>query len=209
MSSTRTPLVCAARLRAALVLVMLLGSTSGCVIGPDYHRPATPVPDAWHQQLQEGSYLDANGVCQWWTLFGDPTLDSLILRSKEKNLDLSAALQRIYQAREFVNIARSARWAQVDSTGSFRNSKQAAAAFAFLPGIDLPAIDLWSYGFDVAWEPDVWGRVQRDIEANCATYQSSIEAYRDLMVTLTAEVARNYVELRTLQERLRASWSGL
>ena len=205
MSAAKNSQACAARLRIVLVLAILLVTTSGCLVGPDYRRPRTPVPDAWHQKLQDGtSYLDAEGVRQWWTLLGDPTLDSLILRAKENNLDLNAALQRIYQARQFVNIARSARLPFVDGTSSFRNSKQAAAVLPFLdPSIDLPAIDVWSVGFDAAWEPDVWGRVQRDIEANCATYQSFIEAYRDLMVTVYAEVARNYVELRAFQERLQ------
>lgn len=199
MSITK-PHSCAAVVRACLLLLVLVAAP-GCRVGPDYHRPSTPVPDAWHQQIQGGAYLDADGVRQWWTVFGDPTLDSLIARAKENNLDLYAASHRISQARERLKVSKSARWAQVDAAGSLQSSKQSAAFFPF----DVPPpepFDFWQTGFDVAWEPDVWGRVRRDVEANCATLQSSVEGYRDSMVSLYSEVARNYIELRRSQSQL-------
>ena len=192
---------CAVSARVYFWLSVLAVVVSGCRVGPDYRRPTTPVPDAWHQQIESGTYLDAEGVRNWWTLFGDPMLDALIEHAKQNNLDLYAASQRICQARERLNISKSARWAQVASTGVLRNSQQAAATFPFPVG-SLPSIDIWQLGFDVAWEPDVWGRVRRDVQASCANYQSSVEGYRDIMVSLYAEVARNYVELRTLQSQL-------
>lgn len=205
MPNPNKPQPCAVNARAAFPLTLLLLITaSGCAVGPDYHRPTTPVPDAWHHQIQSGEYLDAEGVKNWWTLFGDSTLDTLIARAKENNLDLYAASQRICQARQRLNVAKSARWPFIDNAGSYQNSVQSAAIFP--PGLlgagNLRTTNIWNLGFDVAWEPDLWGRIRRDVEANCATFQQTVENYRDSMVTLYSEVARNYVELRTLQSRL-------
>ncbi len=192
---------CAVCLRTLLLLTAIVIGTSGCVVGPNYRLPATPVPDAWHQELKHGAFLDAEGVRQWWKIFGDPTLDELMLRTAEQNLDLYAAYHRICQAREQINIVRSARLFRFDKTGSFRHTQTEN----IIPGLGISRIlqiPFWNSDLDVAWEPDVFGRVARQIESANATYEASVEGYRDIMVLLYAEVASRYVELRTQQKRL-------
>ena len=117
------PQPCVIRMRALLVLIAILIGTSGCAVGPNYRHPSTPVPDAWHQQLQDGTFVDVQGIREWWTIFDDATLNSLMQSVAEQNLDLFAALQRICQARERVNVSRSARLFQLDKTGTFSHSQ--------------------------------------------------------------------------------------
>jgi NodT family efflux transporter outer membrane factor (OMF) lipoprotein len=190
-----------------LATLACLPLCTGCVVGPDYCPPQTPAPDTWHQELEEGDYVGSSELHQWWTGLNDPMLDELIERADDGNLDLYAALTRIHQARAQVCIARSARLARLDKVGSFRNSQQSLNALAFNlePGqesfIQL-GLDLWSKSVDLSWEPDVFGRVQRQIESACATTQASVEAYRDVLVLLYSEVATNYVRVRTTQTQL-------
>jgi NodT family efflux transporter outer membrane factor (OMF) lipoprotein len=161
------------------------------------------VPDAWHQQLQDGTFVDVQGIREWWTIFDDPTLNSLMQSVAEQNLDLFAALQRICLARERVNVVRSARLLQLDKTGTFSHRQTEIVIPGFSGFVSrLLEIDFWTSNLDASWEPDVFGRVAREIDASSATYQASIEDYRDIMVTLYAEVAVRYVQLRTLQKRL-------
>ena len=112
-------------------LAILLTVSPGCVVGPDFCRPNTPVPDTWHQQLEneESEFVSSAELDYWWKTFDDPILDELINCADNGNLDIYAALQRIKQARAQVCIARSARLAQVQGTNSFRNSLQSINSF--------------------------------------------------------------------------------
>jgi NodT family efflux transporter outer membrane factor (OMF) lipoprotein len=194
-----------ARTHAWLLIFCLLAiSLTGCRVGPDYCSPAIPVPDVWHQQLENGSYANSEEVRQWWTLFNDPLLNDMVYTAGEQNLDLYAAYQRIQQARAQTDIAYSPRLAWLDAAGSFQHSKQSENAIGLggIPLFFLRPRDVWGLGFDTSWEPDVFGRITRQIEAAEAAQCATIEAYRDIMVSLYAEVARNYVLARTLQARL-------
>ncbi len=145
------------RMRALLVLVAILISASGCVVGPNFRPPTTPVPDAWHQQLQDGTFLDVQGVRQWWMIFDDPTLDSLMQQVADQNLDLIAAFQRICQARERVNITRSARLLQLDKTGTFSHAQTQIIIPGFAGFVSrLREIDFWTSDLDASWEPVVF-----------------------------------------------------
>lgn len=179
-------------------VVLLLAGTSGCVVGPDHVRPSSPVPDSWHQELEHGHYLNAAETRDWWTLFQDEQLNQLVYLAGENNLDLYAAYKRICQERAQLSAARSARWPNIDATTSVTNAKPSVNVINFFRGARF----VWGTGFDVSWEPDLFGRVARQVESSHADYCASVETYRDLMVTLYADVARNYVELRTQQTRL-------
>ncbi|MCA9264195.1 MAG: efflux transporter outer membrane subunit [Planctomycetales bacterium] len=189
--------------------VYLLGlitlASSGCVVGPDYHRPATPVPDVWHQQLENGVYTDANELRQWWTVFNDPMLNELVTVAGEQNLDLYAAATRICQARAQFDIARSARLAYVDGISSYSRSLQSRNALGLGGGVPTFFLDprsRWLLGYDISWEPDLFGRISRQIESANAQTGATVESYRDILVALYADVVQNYVLARTLQARL-------
>ena len=181
-----------------LLCFALLCVTSGCVVGPDYAPPRTPVPDQWHQELQEGSFANAAELRHWWRVLEDPYVADLIARAERKNRDLYVAYQRICQARAQVRIARSARLLSADATGAFNNAKPSNSVANFLIG----ARDIWSLNADLSWEVDVFGSVSRQIESASADTAGTVEAYRDVLVTLYGDVVSNYVNLRTLQAQL-------
>ncbi|HEY6563226.1 MAG TPA: TolC family protein, partial [Pirellulaceae bacterium] len=192
------------RLSAVLVLGVVLGN-SGCVVGPDCCLPVTPVPDQWHQTLVQGEYTDANELAEWWTLFNDPVLNHIVNYAAYHNLDLQSAVARIWQADSQVCIAASARLVQINGRKSIQvnqQSKNAIGAGTGVPGFLLGPRTFWTTGTDVSWEPDLFGRVYRSIEAAEANLCANVEAYRDILVTLYGEVAATYVQVRTLQEQL-------
>ena len=198
-------------LRIASCLLTLM--SLGCVVGPDYRPPNTCVPDQWYNDLEGGVYVASHELDQWWTQLNDPILNELIDRAGQRNLDLYSAATRITQARAQLAISRSERLPQVNSLGSFSTIEQSATTTFIGGGVGpgppsgfgnflFGGRDLWVYGFDANWELDLFGRVTRLIEASEADWQASVEAYRDVMVTLYAEVAQNYVLVRRFQKQL-------
>lgn len=192
--SPRSPLTLA-------VLVAALGTPlAGCrSIGPDYERPEIALPDAWHRDVREDLAEGSGDLRRWWAAFEDPVLDELIDRAAEGNLDLAIAAARVKEARGLRRVAEADRVPTVDMTGSASREKFSGATNPLLSG----STEVYHFGFDATWELDVWGRVARSVEAATADLQASEEALRDLHVILFAEVARNYVDLRTAQERAR------
>ncbi len=177
--------------------------TSGCIVGPEHRTPSTPVPDSWHQELENGTFVGSNELQQWWDLFDDPTLSRLIASAEKDNLDLYAAYNRIAQARSQECVINSARRPTLSGTGALQNSKQSPNSINLpFPGISIPSVSIWSLGLDVGWEPDLFGRVERQLQSAEANTFSQIEAYRDILVTLYGDVAATYVEIRTLQQQL-------
>ncbi len=187
--------------------------TSGCIVGPDNCLPASPAPDVWHQTLEHGQYVGTNGLCEWWTQFNDPILNHLVDYARGQNLDLYAAVTRIWQARAQLCIAQSRRFWHVDRVGSFRTSLQSKNALGF-GGISGASFligprDFWTKGFDVSWELDLFGRITRQIQAADNNLCAQVEAFRDVMVTLYGDIAATYVEARTLQKRIEYALSNI
>jgi outer membrane protein TolC len=190
-----TPWVNAAASAASCLLIAL----AGCKVGPDYAPPEMGVPDAWHQQIVEGLAAGAANLDRWWEGLDDPILSELIRRARLTNLDLRAAEARIREARALRAIAAGEFWPQVDGFGTaerFRLSEETAP-----PGTSLHG-NLFAAGLDALWEPDVWGRIARSAESAQARLEAEIENCRDVLVLLFAEVAFNYLDVRTLQTRI-------
>jgi multidrug efflux system outer membrane protein len=195
-----------------LAVLSMMG-VAGCTVGPDYKRPATTMPSEWHATTtapttQESSVanLQPADLVTWWTGFKDPTLDSLIARSIESNLDLKQAEARIVQARASRGIATSGFWPSVDANGSYTHSDAG-------PGDSSNSVtgggnsrgrarDSWIAGGSASWEPDLFGRVRRDVESATADLQASVEDRRDVLVIVASEVALDYIDLRGLQRQL-------
>jgi multidrug efflux system outer membrane protein len=198
---------------------------SGCSVGPDYQEPNMPVPADWSEPVEGGVTSGRADVSQWWTTFGDPTLDSLIARAVTANYDLRMAEARLRQSRaqreavaadfwpvgnasaSYTNQRISGNTTIAGLAGSFMGGPGAGAAAADPPGDTLPPgfpleSNLYQTGFDAAWEMDVFGGRRRALEAATADVEASADARRGTLVSLLAEVARDYVELRGLQRRL-------
>jgi outer membrane protein TolC len=184
---------------AAFTLSIL---TPGCmIVGTNYTAPSMITPDYWNQSLS--SDLDSNtpSLQSWWTRFNDPTLNLLISKARSSNRDLAIAYERISQARAARGISRSQLFPSIDFDGSAARSR--TSENLGIPG--GKTADFWSTGLDASWELDFFGGVRRAIESADATVEGTEELYRDTMVSLFAEVAFNYIQIRTLEERIRVA----
>jgi multidrug efflux system outer membrane protein len=192
----------AGRLCAAVASVML----AGCAVGPDYVRPETSLSSTWHSPLEDGLQagpLDPQTLASWWTTLDDPVLSGLIERAVAGNLDLQTARSRVRESRARRNIARGGLLPAFNASGSATSSRTDTNA-----GLDTHG-ELYSASLDAGWELDVFGGVRRSIEAATADLEGTEENLHDVLVSLLAETALNYVEVRTFQARLAAAEASL
>jgi multidrug efflux system outer membrane protein len=169
---------------------------------------------AWSEKLEGGTAAKPLAASQWWHTFKDPVLNSLIDRAVQSNLDLRIAGVRLREARAERDVTAASLWPAINSSGSYsriHNSKygpavQGAFAAANSAGGNAPSIklqqDLYQVGFDASWEIDVFGGIRRSVEAADDTVGAVQENQRGVLVSLLAEVARNYVELRGAQRQI-------
>jgi NodT family efflux transporter outer membrane factor (OMF) lipoprotein len=190
-----------------LLASLLAGLLAGCMVGPDYHPPETQVPDAWQQAVSQDLKGEQPKLVEWWTLFNDPLLDSLITRAATNNLDLRIAVARLDEAMALRGAAKSGLLPQVDANASAQYQRYSKDTKPN-PVNGRRETGFYSVGASASWELDVWGRVRRLMEAADADLQASLEDYRDTLVILCAEVATTYVNVRTLQERIRYAESN-
>lgn len=183
-------------------ILLILTIVAGCKVGPDYRAPKVELSDRWvgptTAPTTQGSKATTRPVeiTQWWSTFNDPVLDSLIERAIEENLDLKQATARIRQARAARGVVSSGLWPAADASGAYRRSGSGDNN-GINGGSNLR--DLYQAGLDAAWELDVFGGTRRSVEAADADIRTAVEDRRDVFVTLAAEVALNYVDLRLLQ----------
>jgi multidrug efflux system outer membrane protein len=200
-SAGRTARGADAQLVATALATVLL---AGCAVGPNYRRPPIELhmPDAWHQGVVR-SLVDGSGNLRtWWTSLNDPMLDTLIQRSFEGNYDLKIAVGRVYEARARRGIARGEWFPSIDGFGSYQRARESKEILPIIPpGLDRTD-NFLDVGLDSSWELDFFGRIRRSVEAADADLQASVENYRDALVILFADVASNYVNVRTLQARI-------
>jgi NodT family efflux transporter outer membrane factor (OMF) lipoprotein len=187
---------------AALAISTFVG---GCTVGPDYVKPEAPVPDAWHERLADGMEDGRAGLHSWWTMFDDPALDRLIEMAGAGNLTLKEAVARIAEAEAEAGVAKGALVPSVDSDGDVTRARE-SDDFA-TPGRQKDT--RYGMSVDASWEVDLWGRIRRSVESAEAGVQASVEDYRDVLVLLFRDVAVSYVEVRTLQARIKAAKSNV
>lgn len=185
-------------------------AVAACSVGPRYTRPTISAPDAFHE-LPAGSAAAADraALARWWTAFRDPTLEALVARAVAGNLDLEIAAARVREARAARGIAASRALPQLDASAAYSRAQRSDAVPPFNSGsragspFGARVQDTFQAGFDASWELDVFGGVRRDEEAALAQVQAAEEGQRDVLVTVIADVARTYVELRGTQRRLQ------
>lgn len=178
---------------------------AGCAVGPDYERPSVPLPPAWKSPLEGGVAAQPVDLAGWWKKLKDPLLDSLVARSVESNLDLQFAKSRIREARARRDATTAGFWPFADASASYSRSYRGGlttpTGIAPTP-FGIGEFDLYEAGFDAAWEIDLFGGVRRAVEAAEADIEVAAEFRRDVWVSLLAEVASAYVQLRGAQKRL-------
>ena len=190
----------------ALTAIVMTLSLPGCItVGPDYEKPDTDVPQKWELPEDPAVKPDAGNIQKWWSVFQDPILDGLIKSAGENNLDLRNAYARVKQARAQVGVARGELLPALDASGSYSQSK--TSEYDAVPG--GPVIDNTQIGANASWEIDFWGRIRRSVESATADWQASEEDRVDIMITLYAEVAQAYFDLRSAQARLGAAYENI
>lgn len=186
------------RLLVSLPAALSMLLFSGCAVGPDYVRPETPVTGAWYTELKAGltaGRIDLQTLAGWWTTLNDPVLSSMIDQAVEGNRNLQEARARLREARARRGVSEAELFPTLEVAGS--------ASYNRIKTSDgINEADLYKTGFDAVWELDVFGGKRRHLEASEAELQASNEDLRDVLVSLLAEVALNYVEVRIFQTRL-------
>jgi NodT family efflux transporter outer membrane factor (OMF) lipoprotein len=191
-----------------IAFVSLLGAAAvsgvACSVGPDFKPPAATVADRWRTGADPRVSAQAAVDAVWWKSFNDPALDRLVAVAYGQNLPLQIAGLRILEARAQMAVATGRQFPQVQSVfGSAtlnRLSQNSVVAQALPAGTTLPKnFGDFQLGFDAAWELDFWGKYRRGVEAEAANLLASVADYYASVVSLTAEVARTYVNLRTFE----------
>ena len=182
---------------------------NGFKVGPNYGRPPAPVAAEWIQANDPS--VQNHHLQDWWQVFGDPTLDALIVTAYEQNPNLRVAGTRVLEARAGQAIAVGNIFPQTQqATGSYArvnlnsNMPLVGPLLNSLPPSERSlAFSNWLYGFNLSWELDLWGRIRRNIESTNASLDASVEDYDAALVTLLADVATNYVQYRVAQQRIK------
>jgi NodT family efflux transporter outer membrane factor (OMF) lipoprotein len=197
---------------------------------PSQWPPAPAATDAAHSVVVPEA-VDT----QWWNTFGDPLLTELVTRAMDSNLDIKIAMARLAESRAQLGQTRADEFPTLNGNASYTRELQSADGVIGLlggggspsatdtnglggrqggvptqsTGAKLPAFNLYQYGFDASWELDLWGRVRRMTENAKATVDAQDEARHDVIVSTAAEVARDYLNLRGTQGRLRITRENL
>jgi NodT family efflux transporter outer membrane factor (OMF) lipoprotein len=194
-------------LAPAFALIGSLLGLAGCMtVGPDYHAPTAVAATNWSSELRaglSGAAADTNLLARWWTVFHDPILSELIERARADNLDLRQAEARVRESRAQRGIAKAALFPTVGANASASRTSTSKET-----GTGSTS-DYYSAGFDASWELDLFGGKRRSLESANATWQASVESLNDVQVSLLAEVALNYVEVRSDQALLSITESNL
>jgi len=187
----------------SILVASVAAFLAACAVGPDYRAPeteATPFTAAQAAGVAEQPFEAA-----WWEQFQDPVLDGLIERALTADLDLKIALARVEESRAYLGSARRDRWPGVSVEAARTRSNQQQPGFTD----ERVEIDSYDAGFATLWELDLFGRVRRGVQAAGADADAAVADLRDAQVLIAAEVARNYVELRGAQKRLRVAQTNL
>jgi outer membrane protein, multidrug efflux system len=186
--------------RSFVVAVVVSVALVGCAVGPNYHRPETPVA-ARFANAGEPGFTAGDPVERYWTGFADPLLNSLIEDALAHNKDLSVAEANLRAARAAARLAGLDLYPTVTLAGSYTHNLDSRQQ---LPGYDQHdrEFDTAQAGFDGLWELDLFGRVRRNLQAARGDLGASAATLRDARVSVIAEVARDYFILRGLQDQL-------
>ncbi len=177
----------------------IAAALAGCVVGPDYKRPEVQAPAAYQYPAgQDAALADT----PWWKAFGDPVLDALIAEALANSRNIAIAAANVEQAAGVLQSTRSAFYPQVGyqaNAGRSRFTSDGLTATAI--GISNPT-NFYQALAGASWEIDLWGRIQRLSESAQANVLATEEARRGVILTLVANVANAYLQLRGLDEQL-------
>ncbi len=185
----------------SLFIPLIIFSLSSCVtVGPDYTAPEMDAPDKWQAVSNENISTDKydKSLSEWWKNFDDPILTGLINRAVTNNLSIKQAAVRLNQARIRRGISEADKYPSVTSSASARKSRTSNNSSKN-----------YQAGLDSSWEIDLFGQIKRTLEAYDADIESAEDSLNDTLISLVAEVALNYVNLRLYQSELENTAASL
>ena len=203
------------RRHVAAIVAAWAALLAGCTVGPDYVPPKPAMPASFTEHTDPAASAAQAAPASndaWWQGFGDATLDSLMADALHSAPDLAVAEARIREARALRGIAGADLYPTADVGAQYdRTHGSANVPIGVPPGGLGPGANgnLWQTGFDASWEIDVFGGKRRGVEAADASYQAIVADRGDVELTLLADVARNYIELRGVQRQLAVARSNL
>src|SRR5215469_11418019 len=219
--------------------LLVLTGLSACTVGPDYKPPTAETPASWVTKPPKEGKLDSQvttdsvDAVAWWDAFNDSELSSLIKRAHDANPDLQQAALRIEEARAQLKAVDAENLPTVNEDSSYARTRlspngaldvfgggggqtaaQAAAngipASAIPGGFNhIPPFDLFQTGFDASWEIDLFGHIRRQVESAEAQQLGLEEARHDVMISVYAEIARDYITLRGVQRLINITHDNL
>ncbi len=182
------------------------------MVGPDYRTPQIPIPQTYHQAIENPTNPPPATLSQWWRLFNDPELDGLIGQAADANHDVRLAKARVREARALRGVAASALFPSLDASGSYSRSRLSQntpdGLLARAAGQPSEA-NLFDAGLDMNWELDIFGGNRRGIEAAQADLSAAMESSRQTLITVLAEAGLDYLDLRGLQKQLAVARDNL
>lgn len=197
-------------LRTLLALSLL--ALAACNVGPDFQRPRATQVQAWPVPAQGAASRAVGSPMQerWWEVFNDPQLSALSRRALSDNLDLQLASSRLQQSRAARQVISAERYPSTSANGGYARKRNSAEGLNDPSGNSgKSAFNLWEAGFSAAWELDLWGRVRREAEAADATLEAAENDRRGVLLSVLAEVAQDYIQLRGVQNILAVTEQNL
>ncbi len=190
-------------------LVIFIASVSvfatSCMVGPNYQTPKAAVAGQWAPNPAVTNRPFSNAEIYWWRNFNDPVLNRLIETACSNNLSLQIAGVRILETRARLNRSIGELFPQQQGiSGGVNYSQLNNNLLNAIPGVN-PDYLSGQILFGATWEIDFWGKYRRAIQSDRANYLGTIADYDNAMVTLIADVASTYVNIRTLEERVRVA----
>ena len=187
------------RARHRLLLLLAASTVAGCTLGPDYKRPDISAPAAFQYEPRQAA---ASADTLWWQQFQDPVLDQLIAEALRHNTNIQIAAANVEQAAALLTQTRSQFFPAVGYGAGAQRERTREPAFAsLLPNYPNPA-SAYQAALQASWELDLWGRIRRQSEAAYANVLATDEARRGVILSLVAQVASSYLQLRGLDAQL-------
>ncbi len=185
------------RMLAGVAGILLL--VAGCMVGPDYVRPTAPVPETYKEAgvWKTAEPRDHAPKGKWWEVYNDPELNALEERIDISNQNVAVAEANFRQAQALVRVARSDLFPTVTAAPEVTRSQQSGTLGQVTTGGGVPVTD-YLLPLSASWEPDVWGRVRRSVEASRADARASAGDLESIRLSAQSQLAQNYFLLRSL-----------
>lgn len=181
-------------------------SLGGCVMGPDFKTPETPLAAHWANTPSQSGHsgtAESPVDMRWWDSFGDTQLSALVREAQTRNFDLQMAASRLEQSRAMRRQVAADTLPAVDGSAGYSRSRNSQRGLNDPSGKEgKQAFNLWNGGLGISWEADLWGRVKRSVEVADASVQMAEEDRHAVQLLVIVQTAQDYIELRSTQQGL-------